>query len=139
MTAEDVARPDWRESLALAADLALLGIVVTIASVAVVTVYFCVSVYDVFSAVNALRRSDFAPASCARERAPRNCGIAIAIKMAMINTTTMSSINVKPGCRRLIMKNAPIAKKREEKRERETGFVREPSGRFSGADRCGMS
>ena len=35
-------------------------------AVAVVAVYTCVSVYDVFSAVNALRRSDFAAASCAR-------------------------------------------------------------------------
>lgn len=37
MTTEPLPRPDWRDSLALAADLALLGIVVTIASVPVVT------------------------------------------------------------------------------------------------------
>ena len=67
------------------------------ARVAVVAVYCWSSVYDVFSAVNALRRSDFAPASCARERAPRNCGMAIAIKMAMINTTTINSMRVKPS------------------------------------------
>ena len=46
---------------------------------------------------DALRRSDFAAASCARARAPRNCGMAIAIKMAMINTTTINSMRVKPS------------------------------------------
>src|SRR5579862_444245 len=66
-------------------------------SVRVVAVYFWLSVNEVFSAVNALRRSDFAPASCARERAPRNCGMAIAIKMAMINTTTINSMRVNPS------------------------------------------
>src|SRR5690242_6221920 len=55
------------------------------------------SVYAVFAAVNALRRLDCAARSCARERAPRNCGMAIAIKMAMISTTTINSMRVKPS------------------------------------------
>jgi hypothetical protein len=37
VTLDPLPRPDWRESLALAADLALLGIVVTLASLPVVT------------------------------------------------------------------------------------------------------
>ena len=37
MTDETLPRPDWRDSLALAADLALLGIVTTLAALPVVT------------------------------------------------------------------------------------------------------
>src|SRR2546423_1107033 len=60
--------------------------------VAVVASYAWLSVYTVFSAVRPLRRSDCAARSWARCRAPRKVGMAIAIRMAMMSTTTMSSM-----------------------------------------------
>ncbi len=54
-------------------------------------------VYIVFAATRALRRSDCAARFCARVRAPRNVGSAMAIRMPMIRTTTISSMRVKPS------------------------------------------
>ena len=49
-----------------------------------------------FAFVIAFRRLDWAALSWLRALAPRNVGIAIDIRIAMIKTTTMSSISVKP-------------------------------------------
>ena len=55
-----------------------------------------VSVYAVFAAASAFRRLDWAARFWARSRAPRNVGSAMAIRMPMIRTTTISSMRVKP-------------------------------------------
>ena len=71
-------------------------------SQAVVTVaYESSSVKHVFAAARALRRPDWAALSLARFRAPRNVGRAMATRMPMIRTTTISSIRVKPSSSRM--------------------------------------
>src|SRR2546430_12925699 len=60
------------------------------------SVYDCLSVYQTRVAVNALRTLDWVARSLAFWRAPFRVGIAIAMRMAMISTTTISSISEKP-------------------------------------------